>query len=114
MADTITISGTDPTNPRCAGDIAARLEQIERDTKAMADEAGRLMLFAGSIREVMTEQGVRPRSAQRAAEDTVARCKHLRRLLSEVSEAARTATVELLNTGVNPRARFEWRPTGGR
>jgi hypothetical protein len=43
----ITISGTDPTNPRSPGDIGERLAQMERDLKAMFEESGRLMMFAG-------------------------------------------------------------------
>jgi hypothetical protein len=114
MADTIKISGTDPINPKCAGDIHVRLRQIVRDVDAMVGEAGRLMLFSGSIREVLVDQGRDPRAAQRQVEEIHAWIKQLRRLLDEATVPAVKAAESITDSGVRFGTRFEWRPSDGR
>lgn len=118
---TITISGTDPTNPHSAGDICERLAQIKRDTDAMATEAGRLYMSAGSIRDVLTGQamvGKSLRAAERsehAANEATREAQSLVRALADALEQASALAGQAADaieaSGVNMRARFEWRPS---
>lgn len=109
----VVISGTDPTNPRCAADIIMRLEQIERDTAVMAAEAGRLMVFSEFIREVLREeQGLADRAAVSRTVVARERITKLRTLLLSVSTSAAEAVAAVYESGVRPTTRWpEWKPT---
>lgn len=112
MNTNITISGTDPTNPRCAGHIAERLTQMERDLKAMYEEAGRLCVFAGRIRDVLREeQGLSDHKATARAQAAVLQIGTLRERLGEGAVDARRSRDALSESGVNMRASFAWTPS---
>lgn len=107
MDKTIVISGTDPTNPRCAAHIDERLAQMERDLAAMYQEAGRLMVFSESIRDVLREhQHVPDARAVDRAQAARARIARLRENLGEAEFDARRARAAIADSGVNMRARF--------
>lgn len=109
MSRNVVISGTDPTNPRSVADILARLEQIERDAAAMANEAGRLSLYVGFTRDVLLDQG-RPLGEAGEAVGGIGRRIHkLMDLLDEASECAKGAGQDLYDTGASRSARFAWR-----
>jgi hypothetical protein len=114
MAVPVVISGTDPTNPKCAAHIVERLEQIERDTRAMHEEAGRLMVFVEAIRDVLIGQGRSFSSAQRDAAASRDAIRGLRSKLDEASSAAKSASQIIFDSRVIMSARFDWRPTSGR
>jgi hypothetical protein len=104
------ISGTDPTNPRTAGHIVVRLEQIHRDTEAMAAEARRLAMFASSLRQVLADQGKSDRTAVIVCERLAGRCRKAADLLDAASEQTGRAAAEIRDSGARLSARFVWRP----
>lgn len=107
MDKTIVISGTDPGNPRCAGHIEERLAQMERDLAAMYGEAGRLWMFADSIRDVLREQqGRRDADAVDQAQAVKARIARLREYLGQATLSATGCRSAIASSGVNMRARF--------
>jgi len=111
MTETIVISGADPTNPRSMGHIVERLEQIKRDTAAMAAEVQRLSAFVGSCRDVLLDQGVKERAA---AEQTSVIRKEVDRLSKQLIAASVTCMYgidAITDSKVNLKARFTWRPT---
>lgn len=110
----ITVSGTDPTNPRCMAHIVTRLEQIERDTAAMRQEAGRLMMFAGRGRDVLLDHGRTDNQARAVVTPIVDKLRRLHTALHDVSGIAATAAGMVRDSGIPLNTRFEWRPTSGR
>lgn len=106
MPDVTIISGTDPTNPRCARDIVDRLRQIERDTMAMRHEARRLYMFAGSVRSVLLSQGRGLPAAQSSTDEVVLLLKRLADRLDAAMSTAGIAVGVLEGTGVNMTTRF--------
>jgi len=106
----VAITGGSATNPRCARHIVERLNQIERDTLAMWEEAVRLRFFS-DLRQVMTDQGMSARVAQDATENVGSRIKALQEALAEASKAAELSSTAIYDSKVNLNARFEWRPT---
>lgn len=112
MSDTITISGTDPTNPKRAGDIVIRLDHIRATLDAMHTELGRLQVYASSIRDVLHyDQGVPDKQAGMRAAEVVATIKMLREDMAELNAQTKRAADAVIATRVNLRTRFMWRPS---
>lgn len=110
MTDTITISGTDPNNPKSAQHIVDRLKQIERDVFAMRDEARRLAVQSGAVMEVMRDQGYSTAQARDAAQEIAERIRRLSRQLEDAAAGAGVAEGAVHQSGVRLKTRFEWRP----
>lgn len=110
MADQVMISGTDPTNPRCLADILLRLEQIKRDTKAMHAEALRLIMFAPSVRSLLTDRGLSEDAAQEVARGLARQLNTLADHLRDSSAYAGRSADTARDINIDPRARFTWRP----
>lgn len=111
MGDSIVISGTDPTNPRNMGHIVERLEQIKRDTAAMAAEAQRLSAFVESCRDVLLDQGVRERAAVEQTSVIRREVDRLGKQLIAASVTCMHGIDAITDSKVNLKARFTWRPT---
>jgi hypothetical protein len=116
MAGVTVISGTDPTNPRSAQHIVDRLEQIARDTAAMAEEARRLSVFAGGIRCVLLRAGIDDDEAVVETQSITRRCTEMAAKLDDVSSWSRvtssliTALYDTLriNARLSFRGALEW------
>lgn len=102
-----------PNRPRSPAQVIERLEQIERDTHEMQDEAIRLA-FSVDLRQHLMDQGHSLKRAQEIQETVSRRLKALEAVLGEASEAAAAAARSVHDSGVILTQRFEWRPTRGR
>lgn len=110
MSKVTVISGTDPTNPRTAGHIVERLEQIHRDAEAMADEARRLAMFAVSVQQVLRGQRKDERTVLIVGQRLAGRCRKAADMLDAGSGQARRAAAEIRESGARLNTRFDWRP----
>lgn len=113
MNRNIVISGTDPTNPKTAGEIVDRLQQMQATLDAMHTEAGRLEVYAGSIiRNVLHYyQSMPDKRAALIARDVAAAVKSFRADVEALHEKAGRTASAVADCGVNLRGKFEWRPS---
>jgi hypothetical protein len=110
MAGTVTISGTDPTNPRCLADVLDELAAMRREVEALAYRARQLTMFTGTVRDVLLDQRVPMRRAQEAADLVQSRMRALSAALDDAAEAGRRAIGAAEGSGAHPHQSFEWRP----
>jgi hypothetical protein len=110
MSRQIVISGTDPTNPKTAGEIADRLDGMRVAMARMYTEMRRLEIFAGSIRDVLHyEQSMPDKRAQMIACEVQSGIKALREEVEATHDQFRSVIDLVTCCGVNLRGRFEWR-----
>lgn len=108
----IHISGTDPTNPKSAGDIVERLTDMYRSVASMHEELGRLEVYAGSIREVLHyEQSYPDKRASLVAREVVEEVRQLRSEVEQLHSRIHRTHDAVAECGVNLHAKFQWRPT---
>lgn len=107
---TVTISGTDPSNPKCADDIVREVYEMEQALTGMAYRARQLQMFAGSIRDQLLDQRQLYRQAQESSDLIQRQMRTLVEALSEAGQLARKAGGAMEESGVIPHASFEWRP----
>lgn len=106
----VVISGTDPSNPRNAGQMVEQLKQIETALEALSVHAVKLAAFTGGIRDVMLDQG---RPLYRANDETERIAERIRGLSVAIDLAktdAAAAGQAIVDSGVILRGSFEWRP----
>ncbi len=106
----ITITGGDPSNPRCMAHIVQRLEQIKRDTAAMEHEVRRLNVFADHGRDILLDRGYSLHFADATVAEIRKELAQLTNLLDEASTVAARAGDATAATGIPLHQRFERRP----
>lgn len=112
MSRSITISGTDPTNPKCAEDMVRQLEHIRAGLNNMADEAEKLKHFADGIRTVLHyDQSYPDKRASMIASDVAATLGMLADALGGLADQTLRSVNAVTGCGVNMRGKFEWRPS---
>jgi hypothetical protein len=107
---TVTISGTDPTNPRNAKQVFTEVAAIAAAADGAAERLLQLRHFAGAIRDVLLDQGVPPRQADDRTGEVVRAFKAAAERTEEASAAMAKANQMLVASGVIMQGSFEWRP----
>lgn len=111
LNSSITISGTDPSNPKSAGEIVDRLLKLRGYLVAMDYEIGRLEMYAGGVRDVLHFDQSYPRKrADMIGHDVTSTIRMLREDVERLADQVKRASDKVADSGVNLKARFTWRP----
>jgi hypothetical protein len=105
----ITISGTDPANPRNATQVSDELVAIAKHADDASYRLGQLAHFAAAVRDVLLDQKVPLRRANEQTLEVTTAIKNAASAVDEAAAAIRRADRLLNGSGVIMHASFEWR-----